>query len=148
MQAAAENPTVHPLPSINAEELHAILAEIKANPENWNQKHYAIDTECGTAYCIAGHAVRRGAPGALFAFAPLGRTSAWTALTVILADGEACSIDDLAAQLLGLNETEAAFLFDSGNRLPALERIIGLLTDPGYDRTASYDELAAMTVGA
>lgn len=44
-------------PTPNLPLLRAVLAQIDAHPERWNQKDYATRGECGTAFCVAGWAV-------------------------------------------------------------------------------------------
>ena len=40
----------------NADLARRTLAAIEANPDRWNQKHWIIETDCGTAFCFAGWA--------------------------------------------------------------------------------------------
>lgn len=41
----------------NAELAYAVLDHIDANPKQWNQAEWWIQTDCGTAACFAGWAV-------------------------------------------------------------------------------------------
>lgn len=49
-------PTFEP-PVPNLPLLRKVLDHIDAHPEEWRQSTYATVTDCGTAHCIAGHAV-------------------------------------------------------------------------------------------
>lgn len=43
-------------PTPNMGLLDSIIDHIEAHPEQWNQKTWARETTCGTAYCVAGFA--------------------------------------------------------------------------------------------
>jgi hypothetical protein len=135
-------------PAVNAEELHAILAEITADPERWNQQHYAVSYtyRCGTAYCVAGHAVCRAHPDARFNFYlnPYALHDAKTADNVTLSDGSVHEIHKLAAEILGLTGAEASVLFAGHNTLAELTHIVGVLTDPAYRRTLEHGDMGEM----
>lgn len=45
------------LPTPNLPLLRKILDHIDAHPEEWSQANWFTPTECGTAFCVAGHAV-------------------------------------------------------------------------------------------
>ena len=119
---------------INKEELFLVYKEISAWPQNWNQRHWAIDYDklreagfhvaeryCGTAYCFAGHTVMRN-----------GWTPQWDA------NGQARyatnpeihvaeSISYTARKILGLCEGDAAELFSPDNTIEMIrEKIIEL----------------------
>lgn len=40
----------------NIELLDQIISHVEANPETWDQAVYYTPTECGSAYCVFGHA--------------------------------------------------------------------------------------------
>lgn len=104
---------------------------IELDPQSWNQKAWAIRSQCGTAYCFAGWtcvlagreidwdnelwAVRRLGDGALVA--------------TTLAEHDEPAIHEAAAELLGLNDDQADDLFGMDNDLLALyvkaARILG-----------------------
>ena len=44
-------------PTPNVDLLRAVMQLNRDNPKVWNQKAYAVQTECGTAFCFAGLAV-------------------------------------------------------------------------------------------
>lgn len=41
------------------DEIGAILAHIDAHPKEWGQDAFVRQTDCGTAFCVAGHAMIR-----------------------------------------------------------------------------------------
>ena len=117
---------------INVEELCLVYKQIKSDPDSWNQGQWAtklyrwetvplemMGTECGTAYCFAGHVVVRS-----------GATILWTGSSsemCMTAYGEARSINSYAQQVLGLDHEQAADLFASDNSLAMLRsEIIGM----------------------
>lgn len=109
--------------SPNLERINAAFAAIDASSKNWNQMAYAIRDydgdlpevvvapipECGTALCVAGHAVVQA--GYYIAFPAL------TAETTICVDatGQRYDISKLAEHLLGLNTRQAFELFSGNN---------------------------------
>lgn len=140
-------------PVLNTVLLQAVLDDIKADLKAWDQRHYALKMHdqhgapCGTAYCFAGHAVRRAYPQATFAFRQSYTGLEDSALSVELGDGKLHSIDNLATEILGLTTSEASVLFDGGNSLASLEHMIGVLTAPAYRRTIRYrDHAESVTV--
>lgn len=44
--------------SVNEKLVREVMTAIRQNPESWDQDTYVRDTECGTAYCFAGWALR------------------------------------------------------------------------------------------
>lgn len=104
----------------NIAKLEAVLGQIKAHPEQHNQKFWAKKTECGTSYCFAGWAVvleggyeidlaSRGPDGVKFAVTSSGRTR---------------HICGIAKDILGLNMTDAMTLFHQANTVDDLERMV------------------------
>jgi len=53
----AQTQEIDALPTPNLPLLRKVLDHIDAHPEEWRQGGWAIETECGTACCIAGFAV-------------------------------------------------------------------------------------------
>lgn len=110
------------LPTPNLPLLRKVLDHVDAHPEEWVQSSWAIRGEaldrvleyhqvnavpaCGTAYCIAGHAVTMAGHDVLWL-----RHSSSTAAT--LTNGEA--VGDAAQRELGLTNTEADHLFSGCN---------------------------------
>lgn len=100
-----------------------VLAHITAQPGSWNQSMWARRTECGTAFCFAGHAVAIAYPGAVFDFGDdvLFGDEVDDAYHVTLpGESEPRGVRDVAMERLGLNEGEANELFDSYNDLEDL----------------------------
>lgn len=91
--------------------LRKILSHIDAHPDEWYQKFWArravAESSCGTAFCIAGHAVVMA-----------GGLPRWTgdqASNVTMPDGTSASINAAAAHLLGLKMEDADQLFHPSN---------------------------------
>jgi hypothetical protein len=85
----------------------------------WNQEVWASETECGTAFCIAGYACAIGVPGAKIAKQP------WLSdiFVELHIDGEWASWSDTGQEILGLTDDEADDLFDSDNTVADVRRI-------------------------
>lgn len=94
--------------SINVPLLRKVLEHITEHPEEWNQATWARETACGSVCCVAGHA------------------AVMTGHTLKYEDGRAYvttdgrSIMEVAAEELGLGDTQAINLFDGSNRLSTL----------------------------
>jgi hypothetical protein len=107
---------------INVELLRKTLEHITAHPEEHDQTQWAVKTDgCGTAYCLAGHAVQLA-----------GHTIRWraakdwkrTGLRVVACDVEdGRFISDVATQELGLSSIQAADLFSANNDIGTLWRL-------------------------
>jgi len=96
--------------------LDEILDYIEIHPEEWDQSIFFNKTDCGTAFCIAGHAVRlRMPPG--WDFNWTGRLL--SGVLVDLHDPKAAcvSVSSIAQRELGLSSYEADVMFDGGNTL-------------------------------
>src|SRR5882672_2525517 len=120
------------MPEINTPELHLIYKQIKTHPETWQQGTWAInfdlmrergqegvqEVNCGTACCIAGHAVARA--GYEFVWP---NHSAQTELAID-GDGNLRLIETLAAEILGLDENQADELFSAANELDEIRELI------------------------
>lgn len=119
---------------VNEDLLRRVLDHITAHPDEHNQGHWALWSDCGTAYCVAGHAVVMSGyePDWLSAFG--GSEGISTAGVA----GKDQTIAELAAELLGL-EFDSAHdgLFFGGNDLDALWRIAAELTDGRVSRPAT-----------
>lgn len=101
--------------------IRRVLNQIDAHPETWDQQWFGIKTECGTAFCFAGHAVVLS-----------GRAEPkWTdyndgedVLPVWFTAGDNDErVDVLAANVLGLTDEEQLALFDVMNSRDDLEFI-------------------------
>lgn len=118
--------------TVNKDLAFAVLDEIELNPENWNQRAWAMSdgyhalalAECGTSFCFAGHVVKHVYPDARFDFTmavqrvsetdPDGGVLYYGASVVVLQDGSRYKIADLAAHLLGLDYDDADEIFYYG----------------------------------
>lgn len=111
--------------AINAPLLRKVLEHITLHPDEWDQNSYAVKTysptACGTAYCVAGHAVVM--TGHTLEFGNY-RTAYY------------CGIDDgyetiaiVARKELGLSDAEAIILFNGENTLDRLWRLAEQFTD-------------------
>lgn len=120
-------PVTDPAPTPNVPLLKQTLAHIEAHPTAWNQDAWCEETDCGTAYCFAGHAIVLH--GAHFAVdqdgdalgewvAPPGRDPADKDLWVPTAA--------YAAKLLGLRMPYGVLppLFQASNTLDDLRRMV------------------------
>lgn len=117
----------------NTAELVAIYRYIVAHPQEWDQAAYAKRTACGTAYCVAGHAVVRA--GWRLVWTDYGGGSWSTAALDGPRDDEGYPpmFGDVATALLGLTDDEAYALFDTENTLADIREHIAEITgvDPG-----------------
>jgi hypothetical protein len=95
-------------PAVNAEEIRLIVKEFEANPNMWDQAHWAGSFEhwidgpaCGTTGCLAGWAVMRAGYEVAGGFA--------------YSEGHAVgTVPGVAQRLLGLSDDQAVAVF-SGN---------------------------------
>jgi hypothetical protein len=100
------------LPTPNLPLLRKVLDHIDAHPEEWDQEVYGTLTDaspCGTAFCVAGHALNMVGRFTLGNH-PNGGT--------MMLDGRAAlgaEVGDAAADLLGLTEAERRALFSMFN---------------------------------
>jgi hypothetical protein len=97
-----------------------VLAYIKANPENHKQWCWAKQLSCGTVGCFAYHVCRMKGYDADIERVYFG----WNDNLVLnyLTTGE--SIGDKAADILGIDSSQACHLFDSNNTVGDLENYI------------------------
>ena len=119
---------------INTQMLHLVYKEIKTFPKAWNQNTWAVDFDkladlpgikefkrnrCGTAYCFAGHAALLA--GYEIAWDDFGESSSVTDKNE---RGHARSISEVAAEVLGLEESQRLDLFAGGNSLENIRQYI------------------------
>ncbi len=82
----------------------------------WNQAAYAIATDCGTAFCIAGWTVANFAEGVTVQPYPTGYgEQPGELVSVVHPDGRPVAWEREAQQLLGLTDAEAWDLFEVDN---------------------------------
>lgn len=121
----------------NTKLLKRTLNYIEAHPDEWDQKHWASWTQCGTAYCFAGWTVALAHPGASPDFSegasPDGETTGY-----VVVDGESVDIEEFATELLDLSGEQADALFCATNSLDELRRQVAELTaaEPPLDAPA------------
>lgn len=133
-------------PQPNLELILDTLAAIERDPASWRQGAWAVRTECGTAYCFAGHAVNLsgvelGWDRADRVYGPLTLESDEFAdvleAAVFAADGR--FVYDHARHVLGLTSGQAGNLFCPINDLDSLYSICaGIL---GLDTTVLRDKV-------
>lgn len=108
------------MPDINVPLLRKTLEHITEHRQEWYQGAWAIRTECGTAYCLAGHAVVLSGHEIRV---PEGEYQ----LGYATASGE--YVSEVAMEELGLTEWEAERLFAEHNTLPTLWALAEDFTD-------------------
>lgn len=112
----------------NAIKIREVLDYITDHPEEWNQRFYAYQTRCRTAYCAAGHAIiLNGHTIKWFTDGPYRRSDA------AIRKGSAnpnnlMSIETLAAEELELTWQEAHTFFSEGNNLDDLWKLANTFT--------------------
>lgn len=124
--------------AVNVPLLRKVMDHITAHPEEYDQREYAVRTDCGTTHCVAGWALALS--GREFIFRALRvcdhRTAAdfgWQAeLGVVSGD----YTHGAAAEALGLKWADAERLFDIDNTLPGVWRIVEELTSGEITRPA------------
>jgi hypothetical protein len=126
----------------NIEMFDFVLEKIEADPGSFAQNFWATRTECGTAFCIAGHAAT------LDGSKPLWDTG-WTprdnvAISVLTPEGFEKLIGDHGREVLGLTELQAQFVFHPGNTLSQLCRMRDALEADPLD---ALTELARIRQG-
>ena len=103
-------------PKPNITLLRAVLKQIDEHPETWDQEHYIRKTDCGTACCIAGHAIVLSGHDQI----------AWC---VDMTTGSRCgyvlgdeSMPMIARIALGITERESCLLFHAKNTREDVQR--------------------------
>lgn len=87
---------------VNLVLLDKIILKIRAQPELWVQEMFRSESDCGTAFCVAGHAVAmtHGDPGIF------GPPEGWWSA---------------GRQALGLTSSQGNYLFAGGNTFEEIE---------------------------
>lgn len=106
----------------NISEIEAIIGHIEAHPEEWNQHVWARHVHCGTAYCLAGHAVVR-------AGAEIRWDERRTLAELCVLHGRTYTIGSAAREILGLTSRQADHLFNGVNSIQDLKRITKNITN-------------------
>lgn len=113
----------------NIELLDRVIAHIEANPEAWDQRQWAIQMPCRTAFCLAGWTVHIAHPDA---------QPEWSDVTHeafgVTIPGDLMpywSYFNLASQDLDLTTGQASMLFDELRTLAEIKKIRDLVAaDP------------------
>lgn len=113
--------------TVNVDLLTKTLAHIEAHPETWYQEDWRVRTDCGTACCFAGWAATLDGCVWYVRDDDLAEDDldGWAELITI--GGATVGVGEHAAKILGLSRYDADRLFDGGNNLTALRRIVGEL---------------------
>jgi hypothetical protein len=137
--------------------MESVIRRIKADPRSWDQMTWAVDylggPECGTAYCVAGHAIVESG----YEFLRRDNALVGSRLLVVVPENSALRhIADKAevdlyppnlsrqirlaspgiagAELLGINAEDAGLLFNPLNKFSEILLIIeDFATADGYD---------------
>lgn len=88
------------------------------NGPRWNQRHWIANTDCGTAYCVAGYAATRNGERPVF------EDSTSYSIVVELPDGTIKSIRQHATHTLGISRDQASRLFNPEN---SARRVISII---------------------
>lgn len=119
------------MPTPDVELAERVLEQIETHPEQWRQGLWALRTDCGTAYCFAGWAVKLGLPQAEFLFGTATYTDAQAVYVHVPGEG-AGSIQAYAAEALGLGPDAADALFWGENTLDELRAYVRSLKENGW----------------
>lgn len=123
--ALANNRNPDYLRKPNVPLLRKTLEHITAHPEEWEQQSWAERRGCGTAACVAGHAVAFAGHEILWdepdcdcdvCITCVDRNTA----TNCVVDGQLRTIPSTAAHELGLTTRQANTMFAGSNKLPFL----------------------------
>jgi hypothetical protein len=111
----------------NAELAYAVLDQIDAHPDQWEQGTWATRSKCGTAFCFAGWAVVLS-----------GRTLIWDSRNRVHAEAEFVLDDrteagqqwlaDAAREALGIDDS--TFLFAGNTDREELGRLVAEIFGP------------------
>ncbi len=104
---------------MNHELAQKALENIKADPKTFNQEMWATKTDCGTAYCFAGHVVHAAYPEAVVKFYDDEPET-----NCFMLDGVSRRYKIEATELLKIDGYFANELFDVGNSIEDLERLL------------------------
>lgn len=108
--------------AVNVPLLRKVLEYVSEHPEEWYQNVWVQKLRCGTAGCIAYHAV------ATLGYNPIFDNDEFIG-RVEAPDGHAVVISDAAADVLGLDEMRSEKLFDACNDLADLWMLAAEFTD-------------------
>lgn len=122
---------------INEDLLRRVLEHITAHPDEHNQNDWAArGPACGTAMCLAGHAVVQG--GYALAWRRAAPTYPVLGVREVASETtDGLDVSELAQELLGLTSWEAGRLFFDAESLDDLWRIASELTDGRVSRPAA-----------
>lgn len=114
---------------VNVERLQKELEFITGNPKRWNQRVWIDHTECGTVGCLAGNTVLheegvKTVPG-------LHRT-------VVCYRNVLLSVQELAVNILDLDDDQQERLFGSYRTLAELWHIANDVTDGAIEIPVEY----------
>lgn len=112
-----------PEPKPNLELLRRVLRQIDEHPETWEQSDYATKTQCGTRYCVAGHAV------AMNGIEMQWRQGDYPDQEYAMRTTSQVEIFCEAQERIGLTDYEADKLFNASNSRADLERIATQIAD-------------------
>lgn len=112
--------------TVNVPLLRKVLDHITAHPEEHDQQSWGIKTSCGTAYCVAGHALAMSGVDFRWEY-QLGAVRA-----IYTAEGE--DVFEAGRQILGLDFEGADDLFESSNSLDVLWHLAKRYTDGEIQR--------------
>lgn len=103
----------------NEDLLIQALVQIVKHPETWDQAFWATQTDCGTAFCVAGHVATMTGWRAI-GWQDTGGDQRFlyrTATAYRPSDEERASISDIAKNALQISFADKMALFDGGNDL-------------------------------
>jgi len=111
--------------------LRKVMEHITAHPEEYDQREYAVRTECGTTHCIAGWAVALSDVSIVYRRLGIwdNRTAGdygWNAELGSPAEG---TWRRQARDLLGLDALDARYLFHEGRTLDEVWRFVEEISD-------------------
>lgn len=101
-----------------------VLDKIKANPDTFDMRFWVRRAECGTTYCLAGHAA------ILAGWEPEHLANDEDGTDVCIRDGGWRYIPNVAAEFLGLSDEQAHAIFNStASTVDELTQVIEAATD-------------------
>ena len=118
------SPTELPQPNIPLLRKAVEWAEAEAAKTDgtclWYQRNWAVETECGTAYCIAGFVVTQTVAGASVVIPDWDADDPYAVLQI---DGARADWISVGRDALGLTADEASGLFHEDNTIGDVRRI-------------------------